>query len=55
MKNLLIACICTAAALSLSACTAGDIIDRFRSFGETEVQEPQPDSPRVYMTKSMEY
>lgn len=49
MKNLLIACICTAAALSLSGCTAGDIIDRFRSFGETEVQEPQPDSPRVYM------
>ena len=24
-------------------------MDRFRSFGETEVQDPQPDSPRVYM------
>ena len=49
MKNLLIACVCAVTALTFSGCTAGDVIDRFRPDDETEVQEPEPDSQRVYM------
>ena len=49
MKKLLIACICIPWAAVLAGCSPGTVIEQFVSAGDTAVQEPAPDSQRVYM------
>ena len=49
MKKLRIVCTFLSCAVLLTGCSPGAVLERFTSAGDPAVQEPVPDSTRVYM------
>ena len=49
MKKLRIVCTFLSCAVLLTGCNPGAVLERFTSAGDPAVQEPVPDSTRVYM------
>ena len=49
MKKLRTVCICLSCAVLLTGCSPGTVLEQFTSAGDSAVQEPVPDSARVYM------
>lgn len=49
MKKILVVCIGSLFLITLSGCSLGDIVDRFSDSEDTQIQDINPGSTRVYM------
>lgn len=49
MKNILVVCIGSLFLITLSGCSLGDVVDRFSDSEDTQIQDINPGSTRVYM------
>lgn len=49
MKKILVVCIGSLFLITLSGCSLGDVVDRFSDSEDTQIQDINPESTRVYM------
>ena len=49
MKKILVVCIGSLFLITLSGCSLGDVVDRFSDSEDTQIQDINPGSTRVYM------
>ena len=49
MKKILVICLGSLFLTTLSGCSLGDVVDRFTSSDDSQIQDIHPESTRVYM------